>query len=269
MAEIHPTAIVAESAVLGKGVRIGPFSTVGPNVTLEDGVELVSHAIVDGHTHIGARTRLFPFASAGLAPQDLKYKGEPSRLVVGSDTVVREHATLHLGTEGGGMETRVGNRCLLMVGVHIAHDCKVGDNVILANNATLAGHVEIGDHVILGGLSAVHQWVRIGDHAFVGGMSGVTADLIPFGMLTGNRGRLNGLNLVGLRRAGYPREDIHTLRAAYRFLFAGNDPLKARIERLEAEYAGTGLVDRLIAFLKAGSDREISTPLAAGEGPEE
>ncbi|ODN71154.1 Acyl-[acyl-carrier-protein]--UDP-N-acetylglucosamine O-acyltransferase [Methylobrevis pamukkalensis] len=195
-----------------------------------------------------------------MPPQDLKYRGEPSRLVIGADTVIREHATLHLGTEGGHMETRVGDRCLLMVGVHIAHDCIVGNNVILANNATLAGHVTVGDHVILGGLSAVHQWARIGDHAFVGGMSGVAHDLIPFGMLVGNRGRLGGLNLVGLRRAGYPREQIHALRAAYRALFSGAGSLATRTDDLEARFGGSPLVDRLVTFLRAGGDREISTP---------
>jgi acyl-[acyl-carrier-protein]--UDP-N-acetylglucosamine O-acyltransferase len=265
MTDVHPSAVVAPGARLGNGVRIGPFCTVGPDVTLGDDVELVSHVVIDGETTVGPRSRFFPFSSAGLPPQDLKYRGEKSRAVIGADTVVREHATIHLGTAGGAMETRVGDRCLLMVGVHVAHDCVVGDNVVLANNATLAGHVSVGDHVILGGLSAVHQWVRIGDHAFVGGMSGVTADLIPFGMLVGNRGRLSGLNLVGLRRAGYPREEIHALRAAYRSIFGGEGALSERVGRAAAEFGGTGLVDRLIAFLRAGGDREISTPAAGAD----
>ncbi len=197
-------------------------------MSLGAGVVLHSHVVVAGRTEIGPRTRVFPFASLGHAPQDLKFKGEPSRLVIGADTVIRENVTMNPGTEGGGMLTSVGDRCLVMVGAHVAHDCRVGNDVILVNNATLAGHVHIGDRAILGGLCAVHQWVRIGEGAFVGGMSGVENDVIPYGTVIGNRARLGGLNLVGLRRANLPREDVHALRNAYKLLFEGDDALGVR-----------------------------------------
>lgn len=263
-AKIHPTAVVEDGAVIGAGAVVGPFCTVGSNVRLGEGVELVSHVAVSGITEIGARTKIYPFASVGLAPQDLKYKGEPSRLIVGSDTVIRENATLHTGTEGGGMETRVGNRCLIMVGAHVAHDCVIGNNVILVNNATLAGHVHIGDHAILGGLCAVHQWVRIGEFAFVGGMSGLENDLIPFGSVIGNRARLGGLNLVGLKRANFPREDIHALRNAYKDLFETEGALAVRVEAIAEKYAGSQLVERVVGFIRAGGDRGITTPRERG-----
>lgn len=260
MTTIHPSAIVDPSARIGEGVSIGPFSVVGPEVTLGDGVVLMSHVVVEGRTTIGPRTKVFPFASLGHAPQDLKFKGEPSRLEIGADSVIRENVTMNPGTEGGGMLTKVGDRCLIMVGAHVAHDCVIGDNVILVNNATLAGHVQIGDHAILGGLCAVHQWVRIGESAFVGGMSGVENDVIPFGTVIGNRAELGGLNLVGLRRANHPREHIHALRAAYKALFEGDDPLKIRLERVAEAYGGSPLVDKVIAFVRAGGDRAICTP---------
>lgn len=260
MTAVHPTALVDPAATLGAGVSIGPFTVVGPDVTLGDGVVLHSHVVVTGRTTVGARTKVYPFASLGHAPQDLKYKGEPSRVEIGADTVIRENVTINLGTEGGGMLTKVGDRCLLMVGAHVAHDCLVGDNVILVNNVTLGGHVRIADNAILGGLSAVHQWVRIGEGAFVGGMSGVENDVIPYGTVLGNRAHLGGLNLVGLRRANHPREAIHALRAAYKALFTGDDPLAARIQHVEDAFGGTPLVDRLIAFLKEGGDRAICTP---------
>lgn len=260
MTTIHPTALVDPAATIGTGATIGPFCVVGPDVTLGEGVVLHSHVVVTGRTSIGPRTRVFPFASLGHAPQDLKFRGEPSRLEIGADTVVRENVTMNPGTEGGGMLTRVGDRCLVMVGAHVAHDCLIGNNVILVNNATLAGHVRIGDGAILGGLCAVHQWVRIGENAFVGGMSGVENDVIPFGTVIGNRAELGGLNLVGLRRANHPREWIHALRAAYRMLFEGDDPLARRVERVAEAHGGTPLVDKVIAFLREGGDRAICTP---------
>lgn len=260
MTTVHPTALIDPAARLGAGVSIGPFTVVGPDVTLGDGVVLHSHVVVTGRTTLGARTKVYPFASLGHAPQDLKYKGEPSRVEIGADTVIRENVTVNLGTEGGGMLTKVGDRCLLMAGAHVAHDCLVGDNVILVNNVTLGGHVRIADNAILGGLSAVHQWVRIGEGAFVGGMSGVENDVIPYGTVLGNRAHLGGLNLVGLRRANHPREAIHALRAAYKALFAGDEPLATRIAHVEETFGGTPLVDRLIAFLREGGDRAICTP---------
>jgi len=260
MAAVHPTAIVDPAATLGAGVSVGAFSVVGPDVVLGDGVVLHSHVVVTGRTTIGPRAKVYPFASIGHAPQDLKYRGEPSRVEIGADTVVRENVTVNLGTEGGGMLTRVGDRCLLMVGAHVAHDCIVGDNVILVNNVTLGGHVRIADNAILGGLSAVHQWVRIGEGAFVGGMTGVENDVIPFGTVLGNRAHLGGLNLVGLKRANHPREHIHALRAAYRTLFSSEGALSARVDALEAAHGGTPLVDKLIAFIREGGDRALCTP---------
>jgi UDP-N-acetylglucosamine acyltransferase len=260
MNQIHPTAIVDPSARLGDGVFVGPYSIVGPDVELGDGVRLESHVVVTGRTRIGARCRVFPFASLGHQPQDLKYKGERSGLDIGSDTVIREHVTMNTGTEGGGMLTRVGERCLIMVGAHVAHDCNVGNQVILVNQATLAGHVQIGDHAILGGLSAVHQWVRIGEHAFVGGMTGVENDVIPFGTVIGNRGYLGGLNLVGLRRANYPRDDVHALRNAYELVFEETGVFSARVQQVEAELGQSPLVARMLAFIRAGGDRAICMP---------
>lgn len=260
MTTIHPTAIVDPAANVGAGVTVGPFCLVGPDVTLADEVVLTSHVVVTGRTTIGARTKVYPFASLGHAPQDLKYRGEPSELRIGTDTVIREHVTMNTGTEGGGLLTAVGDRCLIMVGAHVAHDCLIGNNVILVNNATLGGHVRIADNAILGGLCAVHQWVRIGEGAFIGGMSGVENDVIPYGTVIGNRAHLGGLNLVGLRRANHPREHVHALRAAFKALFATDEPLRERVDRLEETHGGTPLVDRMIAFIREGGDRAICTP---------
>lgn len=268
MSTIHPTAIIEPGAQLGEGVSVGAYSLIGSGVEIGDGSVIHSHAVVTGRTRLGARVKVYPFASLGHAPQDLKYRGEESRLEVGDDTVVRENVTMNPGTEGGFMLTRVGARCLVMVGAHVAHDCLVGDDVILVNNATLGGHVQIADRVIIGGLSAVHQWVRIGEGAFVGGMSGVENDVIPYGTVIGNRARLGGLNLVGLRRANQPREHIHALRSAYKLLFQGNDPLARRVDRVSEALGGTPLVDRMIAFIRDGGDRAICTP-RSGEAEDE
>ena len=212
------TMVVVDQARdhIGDKVSVGPYSIVGPEVELDDGVELMSHVVVDGRTSIGANTRIFPFASIGLPPQDLKYNGEPSRLTIGCDNIIREHVTMNPGTEGGGMETNIGNNCLFMIGAHVAHDCQIGDHVILVNNATLAGHVTIQEWAIIGGLAAVHQFVRIGKHAMVGGKTGVAEDVIPYGSVIGNRARLSGLNIIGLKRRDFSRDDIHNLRKAYR-----------------------------------------------------
>jgi UDP-N-acetylglucosamine acyltransferase len=259
-ATVHPMAIVDPMARLGDRVSIGPFCVVGPDVELGEGVILMSHVVVDGRTRIGAGTRIFPFACIGLIPQDLKYQGEPSELVIGRDNIIREYVTMNPGTAGGGMMTRVGNGCLFMVGAHVAHDCAIGDQVIMANNASLGGHVDIGNHAILGGLSAVHQFVRIGEHAFIGGMTGVEQDVIPYGMVVGERGYLAGLNLVGLKRRGFDRDDIHRLRAAYRTLFQDDGELAERIDMLAQTYGGVSAVEPLLAFLRAGSDRKILKP---------
>ena len=260
MTEIHPTAVIDPAAEIGAGVTIGPYCVIGPNVKLGEAVVLQSHVVVDGNTEIGARTKIYPFASVGTPPQDLKFRGEPSRLVVGSDTVIREHVTMNPGTEGGGMLTSVGDRCLFMVGAHVAHDCRVGNDVILANNATLAGHVSIGDFAILGGLCALHQWVRVGAHAFVGGMSGVENDVIPFGSVIGNRAHLGGLNIVGLKRQGFPREQIHALRKAYRMLFADEGTLLERVDDVDRTFSDEPLVQTIIDFIREAADRSLCTP---------
>lgn len=260
MVNVHATAVVDKNAKLGAGVKIGPFCVVGPEVSLGDGVVLHSHAVVTGRTTLGAECEVFPFASIGHVPQDQKYHGEPSRLEIGSNTVMREHVTINPGTEGGGMLTSVGSHCLLMVGAHVAHDCRIGDHVILVNNATLAGHVTIGDNAILGGLCAVHQFVRVGAYGFVGGMSGVEKDVIPFGMVLGNRAYLSGLNIVGLKRHGFPRERIHELRQAYRMLFASEGTLMERLEDVDKMFSANPLVRQIVEFIASHSDRSFCVP---------
>ncbi len=262
MSQIHPGAVVDPAARLGKDVVIGPFCVVGPAVTLGDGVTLQSHVVVDGHTEIGAGTRIFPFAAIGTQPQDLKYHGEKSRLIVGRNNVIREYVTMNPGTEGGGMETRVGDNGLFMIGVHIAHDCVVGNNAILANNATLAGHVKVGDHVVIGGLAAVHQFVRIGAHAMIGGLSGVEHDVIPFGSVMGERASLAGLNIIGMKRRGFDRDTIHGLRAAFRELFTETGTIAERVAAVTARHAGNAAVSEIIAFMRVESQRGLTTPKA-------
>ena len=266
MARIHQTAIVAPQAELAEDVTIGPFCTVGEHVVLGAGVSLRSHVVIDGYTTIGERTRVFPFASVGLEPQDLKYRGEPSQLVIGADNTIREYVTINPGTTGGGMITRVGSNCLLMVGVHIAHDCQIGNHVIMANNATLAGHVAIADYAFLGGLSAVHQFVRIGRYAMIGGMSGVERDVIPYGQVIGNRARLVGLNIIGMQRRGFSREEIQGLRHAYHFLFAGDGTLTERVAETAERYGSLAPVNDIIEFIRADSSRAICQPASANGG---
>lgn len=257
---IHQLAVVDPAAQLGADVVIGPFCTVGPDVTLGDGVQLISHVAVAGRTTIGARTKIYPFASIGHAPQDLKYAGEASTLTIGADCMLREGVTINPGTAGGTMTTSVGDRCALLANVHIGHDCMVGNNVIMSNNVMLAGHVTVGDHVIFGGGSAVIQFTRVGAHAFVGGMSGLENDLIPYGMVIGNRAHLAGLNLVGLKRRGFEREAIHALRRAYRMLFAAEGTLLERVADTESELGAHPLVAEVLGFIRAGGDRAICTP---------
>jgi UDP-N-acetylglucosamine acyltransferase len=266
MSQIHPTAIISPGAQLADDVAIGPYCVIGEHVTLAAGVSLKSHVVIDGRTTIGERTRIFPFASIGFEPQDLKYKGEPSSLEIGQDNTIREHVTINPGTEGGGMVTRVGNHCLLMVGAHVAHDCQVGDHVILVNNATLSGHVVMEDHAILGGLSAVHQFVRIGRHAMIGGMSGVERDVIPYGLVMGDRARLHGLNIIGMQRRGFSRDDIQGLRSAYNYLFGDEGTLSERVNVIAERFSGVGPVDELVTFIRADSSRAICQPKGANGG---
>ncbi len=256
----HPTAVIEAGATLGEGVKIGPYCVVGSEAVLGDGVELVSHVVVAGRTSIGARTRIFPFASIGHQPQDLKYKGEPSKLTIGAECIIREGVTINPGTEGGGMETTVGDRCAFLANSHVGHDCRVGNNVVFSNNVMLAGHCNVGDFAILGGGAAVIQYARIGAHAFLGGMSGLENDLIPYGMALGNRAHLSGLNIVGLQRRGFSRTDIHDLRRAYRLLFADEGTLIERMDDVAEEFAHHPIVQEILEFIRAGGKRSLCTP---------
>jgi UDP-N-acetylglucosamine acyltransferase len=258
-ARTHPTAIVAPGAQVAPDAEIGPWCSVGPDVVLESGVRLVSHVVVDGHTRIGAGALLYPFCTVGLAPQDLKYKGEPTETVIGARTQIREHCTIHRGTVTGSGVTSVGADCLLMAVVHVAHDCALGNGVIVANNVVMGGHVSIGDNAVIGGASALHQFVRIGRGAMVGGVSGVEADVVPFATVMGNRAYLTGLNLVGLKRRGVDRAGLHRLRAAFRALFAGgqNDEVfSQRLARVRAT-ADDPYVLEMLAFVDAPSRRGL------------
>jgi UDP-N-acetylglucosamine acyltransferase len=262
---IHASACVEPGAQLGEGVEIGPFCHIGPNVVLGDGVRLISHVSIAGVTNIGARTRIFPFASIGHEPQDLKYRGEPVCLRIGEDCIIREGVTMNPGTAGGGSQTIVGARCAFLANAHVAHDCKLGDDIILSNNVMLAGHCQIGDFAILSGGAAAHQFVRIGAHAFVGGLAGVENDVIPYGIALGNRAALAGLNIVGLKRRGFSRESIHDLRRAYRALFAPEGTLKERLEDVAAEFASHAEVQQILDFLREGGERAVCTPRAGKE----
>lgn len=260
MADIHATAIVDDGARLAEGARVGPYCVVGGEVELGADVVLHSHVVVAGRTRIGARTQVYPFASLGHRPQDLKFAGEASDLIIGEDNQIREHVTMNPGTEGGGMTTRVGKGCLFMIGAHVAHDCHIGDHVILANNATLAGHVVVGERAIIGGLSAVHQFVRIGRNAIIGGMSGVEHDVIPYGMAMGERAHLQGINVTGLKRHGFERTEIQKLNEAFRRLFEDEATLAERTDRLEAELGSVRGVADIIAFIRSDSSRALCRP---------
>ncbi len=257
---IHPTAVIGKHTSLGKNVKIGPYCVIGENVKLGDNTVLHSHVVIDGLTEIGDFTQIFPFASIGYAPQDLKFKGEKSRLEIGQNNIIREHVTINPGTEGGGLLTKIGDNCLFMVGSHIAHDCKIGNNIILANNATLAGHVQVGDFAIIGGLSAIHQFVRIGNNAMIGGMSGIENDVIPYGQANGERATLNGLNLVGLRRKGFTKEEIQALRKAYQILFFQGGTFADRIEQTANIFSNNNIVMDVISFLQEDSSRAVCQP---------
>jgi UDP-N-acetylglucosamine acyltransferase len=257
---IHSTAIVHPSAKIAQGVVIDAYAFVGEHVTLDAGVHLKPHSFVEGHTMIGEGSIVYPFASVGSAPQDLKYKGEPTRLIIGKHTTIREHVTINTGTVQGGGVTTIGDHTLLMVGVHIGHDCHVGNHVIMANNATLGGHVVVEDHAVLGGLCAVHQFCRIGKLAMIGGMTGVEHDVIPYGMVTGNRATLKGLNLIGLERTGSVKAHIHELRAAYKELYGDHhsaDVFSERLDRLKEAHPSNPLINDLVAFLESPTKRRF------------
>lgn len=257
-ATIHPSAHVEPGAVIGPGCRVGPFSLIGPEVRLGSGVEIKSHAVITGVTEIGNETVVFPFATLGEVPQDLKFKGEKSRLVIGRRNRIREHVTMNTGTEGGGGLTRIGDDGLFMTGAHVAHDCQIGDRVILVNSVALAGHVVLEDDVIVGGLSGVHQFVRIGRGAIIGAVCMVAADVIPHGLVQGPRGVLDGLNLVGLKRRGTDKAEIGALRDLYVALGEGNFRENAR--RLAEDSPDSALVAEVLDFILGPSDRSFLTP---------
>jgi UDP-N-acetylglucosamine acyltransferase len=257
--QIHPSAIVEAGATLGPGCKIGAFCMVGPEVTLGAGVELKSHAVVTGWTEVGDETIIFPFACVGEVPQDLKFKGERTRLTIGKRCRIREGATLNTGTEGGGGITRVGDDCLLMTGAHVGHDATLGNRVILANQAAIAGHCHIGDDVIIGGLSGVHQWVRIGHGAIIGAVTMVTNDVLPHGLVQGPRGDLDGLNLVGLKRRGVDRAEITALRAGYQMLAQGEGTFLDRARKL-ADETDSKHVREMTDFILSATDRSFLTP---------
>jgi UDP-N-acetylglucosamine acyltransferase len=260
MTSIHPTAIVDRGAWLGADVEIGPYCIIGSGVRLGERTRLASHVVLEGDTEVGEDCVIHPFVNLGGPPQSAGHRGEPTRLTIGARNVIREHVTMHRGTASGRGVTRVGADGFYMAGVHIGHDCVVGDKVTMANTATLAGHVVVEDHVIMGGLSAAHQFTRIGRHAFVGGMAGVNYDVIPFGNVWGNHAHLEGLNLVGLKRRGFSREVINTLRGAYRMLFADEGTLQERLDDTAAAFAQSPEVMEIVAFIRADASRPLTTP---------
>ena len=253
MAAIDPTALIEPGAVIGRDVAIGPYCVIGRNVAIGDGCRLVAHVHVAGHSTIGPRTVIYPFASLGTPPQSVKYRGGPTRLTVGADCDIREGVTINTGTEDDRGVTEVGDRCFLMVGSHIGHDCKVGSDVTFANNVVLGGHVTIGDFAVFGGQAAVRQFVRVGEGAMVVGLSGVRADVIPFGLVQGPLADLIGLNVVGMRRRGSSKADIHRLRQAYEAMFFGAGTFRQRLDQVAAQSGGDPLVAKVIAFIRAGS----------------
>jgi UDP-N-acetylglucosamine acyltransferase len=253
MAAIDPTARIEKGAVIGKDVSIGPYCVIGPHVAIGDGCHLIAHVHITGHTTIGPRTTLYPFASLGTPPQSVKYRGGPTRLVVGADCQIREGVTINTGTEEDRGVTEVGDRCWLMVGSHVGHDCKVGSDVTFANNVVLGGHVTIGDFVVFGGQAAVRQFVRIGEGAMIVGLSGVRADVIPFGLVQGPLADLIGLNVVGMRRRGASKPDIHRLRRAYQAMFFGPGTFRERLDRVAAESGADPLVAKVVDFVRSGT----------------
>ena len=260
MAKIHPTAMVASGAELSDDVEVGPYCIVGEHARLGARTRLISHVVIDGHTEIGDDCEVHPFACLGGPPQHLAYKGEPTRLVVGSRNIVHEHATMHRGTPGGRGVTTVGDDGFFMAQSHVAHDCIVADRVVLAHAATLGGHVTVAEYAIVGGLAAVHQYSRIGHHVNIGGLAAVTKDVIPYGSVWGNHAHLEGLNLVGLKRRGFSREVINDLRAAYRLLFADEGTLQERIEDVARVFAGSAEVMEIIDFIRADANRPLCLP---------
>ena len=265
---IDPTARIASGAVIGRVVTIGPYCTIGPDVTVGDGCVLVSHVNIDGHTTLGTRNKIQPFVSLGTPPQSTGYRGEPTRLVIGADNDIREHVTMNVGTAADRGVTTVGDGCMFMVNSHVAHDCVVGNRVVFANNAVLGGHVSVGDNVVFGGGVAVRQFVRIGEGAMLVGLSGIRADVIPFGMAHGPLAHLVGLNVVGMRRRGLSKAQVHRVREAYQVLFFGEGDFRARLDKVAADYAGEELVTRIVEFVRSGK-RPLTMAVKRNEGDQE
>ena len=258
---IHKSSVVDAKAKISTKSKIGPYCFIGPNVIIEDNVELISNAHIEGNTKIGKGTKIFPFASIGTQPQDLKFKNEKNSLEIGENNLIREYVTINPGTEGGGSKTIIGNNCLFMISSHVAHDCKIGNNVIIANNVPLGGHVTIEDSVVIGGNSAVQQFTRIGRLAMIGGMTGVLNDVIPYGLSTGNRNSLQGLNLIGLRRSKFENKEILGLSAAYKEIFATKN-LTENICKLNISFQENLLVKEVIEFITKDKKRSICTPFS-------
>jgi|TARA_B110000914_G_C15491534_1_gene460894 UDP-N-acetylglucosamine acyltransferase len=258
---IHQSSIIDTKAKISQNVKIGPFCYVGPNVELGENIELISNVHLEGNTKIGNGTKIFPFASIGTQPQDLKYNNEKNSLIIGDNNIIREYVTINPGTEGGGSQTIIGDKCLFMISSHVAHDCKIGNNVIIANNVPLGGHVTIEDSVVIGGNSAVQQFTRIGRLAMIGGMTGVLKDVIPFGLSIGNRNYLQGLNLIGLRRKKYENQKIMGLDKAYKEIFSSKN-LHDNLDKINGEYKDNELVNEVIAFIEKDKKRPICSPLS-------
>ena len=256
---IHKTAIIDSKAKISSTVEIGPYTIIGPNVVIEEGVLIQSHVNITGYTKIGKNNKIYPFASIGNDPQDLKYKGEKTELLIGDNNVIREYVTINPGTIGGGGITKIGNNSLFMIGAHIAHDCIIGNNVVIANSAAIAGHAEINDHVVIGGNCGVQQFTRIGRMAMIGGMTGVSRDVIPYGLSTGNRNFLNGVNIVGLRRSKVSNKDIIGLTDAYKVIFKTNS-LNDNLNKLNGEFKENTLVKEVVEFINKDKKRPICTP---------
>ena len=258
---IHSSSVIDKKAKIGNNVKIGPFCYIGPNVELQQDVELISNVHIEGNTKIGKGTKIFPFASIGTMPQDLKFKGETNSVLIGENNMIREYVTINPGTEGGGGKTIIGNNCLFMISSHIAHDCKVGNNVVIANNVPLGGHVTLEDSVVIGGNSAVQQFTRIGRLAMIGGMTGVLKDVIPFGLSFGNRNYLQGINLIGLRRKKYENKKILELDTAYKKIFSSKK-LHENLAKINGEFKENDLVKEVIDFIAKDKKRPICTPLS-------
>jgi UDP-N-acetylglucosamine acyltransferase len=256
---IHKTAIIDPDAKISSNVEIGPYTIIGPNVEIEDGVSIQSHVNITGYTKIGKNNKIYPFASIGNDPQDLKYKGEKTELIIGEGNVIREYTTINPGTIGGGGITKIGNNSLFMIGAHLAHDCIIGNNVVIANNAAIAGHAEINDNVVIGGNCGVQQYTRIGRMAMIGGMTGVSRDVIPYGLSTGNRNFLNGINIVGLRRNKISNKEIIGLTEAYKEIFK-TDSLNDNLSKLNGEFKENSLVKEVVEFINKDKKRPICTP---------